>query len=121
MKQMSELMEQVKRHPDYAKVGMVLYHNGVVRETSRDGTQVTGLRVTVDHDRLETIIQKQKARDGIIEVLIEINEEKDLTVGDDVMFLIVAGDVRENVIGCLSETLDAVKSTVTRKTEFYRD
>lgn len=121
MKQMSELMEQVKGHPDYSKAGMVLYHNGVVRETSRDGTRVTGLRVTVDHDRLETIIQKQKARDGIIEVLVEINEEKDLTVGDDVMFLIVAGDVRENVIGCLSETLDAVKSTVTRKTEFYRD
>jgi hypothetical protein len=34
---------------------------------------------------------------------------------------VVAGDVREHVIETLAETLDAVKRTVTRKTEYFAD
>jgi molybdopterin synthase catalytic subunit len=34
------------------------------------------------------------------------------------MGLVVAGDIRENVIAVLAETLDLIKKTVTRKTEF---
>ena len=33
------------------------------------------------------------------------------------MYLVVAGDVREKVITILKDTLDAIKSSVTRKTE----
>jgi molybdopterin synthase catalytic subunit len=40
-------------------------------------------------------------------------------VGDDVMLLLVAGDIRENVIPVLYDTLNAIKTTVTEKTEFY--
>jgi molybdopterin synthase catalytic subunit len=50
---------------------------------------------------------------------VQINENRYLTVGEDVMVLAVAGDIRENVIAVFSEVLDAVKSTVTRKTEDY--
>ena len=56
---------------------MVLYHNGVVRSTSRDGRKVSGLRVAVDHDRLEKIIRKEKKRPGIVDILVEINEDRD--------------------------------------------
>ncbi|AOY59678.1 MULTISPECIES: NTP transferase domain-containing protein [Desulfococcus] len=114
-----KMMAALKAHPDYADVGMVLYHNGVVRATSRDGRKVSGLRVAVDHDRLAEILREGKQRPGIVEILVEINEGKDLAVGDDVMLLAVAGDVRENVIETLTETLNAVKSTVTRKTEYF--
>lgn len=114
-----KIMAGIKAHPDYPNVGMVLYHNGVVRSTSRDGRKVTGLRVAVDHQRLGEILREQKKRPGIVEILIEINEGKDLGVGDDVMFLAVAGDIRENVIETLSDTLNAVKATVTRKTEYF--
>ena len=31
------LVEKIKQHPDYPKAGMILCHNGVVRQTSRDG------------------------------------------------------------------------------------
>lgn len=115
----TEIMEAIKAHPDYGKAGMVLYHNGIVRETSRDGRKVNGLRVAVDHVKLARIVGDAKKRPGIVEVQAWINEERDLGVGDDVMFLAVAGDVRENVIETLSETLNAIKSTVTSKTEFY--
>lgn len=121
MRTISEMIAAMKARPDYPGVGMILAHNGVVREASREGRRVTGLRVAVDHDRLATILTEQRARPGIADVQIEINEDKDLNVGDDVMFLVVAGDIRENVIGCLTDTINQVKATVTSKTQFYAD
>ena len=113
------LIETIKQHPDYHQAGMILAHNGVVRQTSRDGRKVTGLRVAVDRDKLENILSRKKETPGIIEIRVEIFDEQDLAVGDDVMFLVVAGDIRETVIATLKETLDEIKSTVTQKTEFY--
>ncbi|MDM8552917.1 molybdenum cofactor biosynthesis protein MoaE [Desulfobacterales bacterium HSG2] len=114
----THLTDTIRKHPDYDKVGMILCHNGVVRGTSRDGRNVSGLRITVDYEKLEQIIREQKNRPGIIEILVEI-AEGELSVGDDVMLLIVAGDIRDNVIAALSDTLNAIKSTVTKKTEFF--
>ena len=113
------MLEQIKKHPDYHKAGMILCHNGVVRETSREGDEVTGLEITVDHEGLSRIISEQKKRPGIVEILIHINEGKALKVGDDVMFLVVAGNIRENVIAVLTDTLNLVKSQVTSKKQFF--
>lgn len=118
---LEHLIERVKQHPDYHRAGMILAHNGVVRQTSRDGREVTGLRVAVDRKKLEGIVARNKKTPGIVEILVEIFADQDLTVGDDVMFLVVAGDIRETVITTLKETLDEIKSTVTQKTEFYND
>lgn len=113
------LIDQIKQHPDFHKAGMILCHNGVVRSTSREGDEVTGLEMVVDHKRLEQILIEQKKRPGIVDILIHINEGKPLAVGDDVMFLVVAGDIRENVIETLTDTLNLVKSQVTRKTQYF--
>ncbi len=113
------MIDQIKQHPDYHKAGMILCHNGVVRATSREGEAVTGLEIVVNHERLEQIINEQKKRPGIIEILIHINEGRPLSVGDDVMFLVVAGNIRENVIGTLTDTLNLVKAEVTKKTQFF--
>ncbi len=114
-----EMIEQMKQHPNISKAGMVLYHNRVVRATSREGEKVTGLTIKVDHKRLAEILAQAKARTGIVEVLVHIEENKDLAVGDDVMFLAVAGDIRENVIDTLSHTLNRIKAEVTAKTQFF--
>jgi molybdopterin synthase catalytic subunit len=111
------LIETIKRHPHYDRVGMILCHNGVVRGTSRDGRKVSGLNVAVDYEQLCKVIEKHKKRPGIIEILVKIAEDKKLSVGDDVMLLVVAGDIRENVIKVLSEAIDDIKSTVIKKTE----
>ena len=115
----NKMMQDIKTHPDFDQVGMVLCHNGVVRATSRDGRNVSGLRVVVDHEKLRQILADQKQKPGILDIRVEIAEERDLSVGDDVMLLLVAGDIRENVIAVLSETLNLIKSTVTSKTEYY--
>lgn len=114
------LVDQIKQHPDYHKAGMILCHNGVVRATSREGDAVTGLSLTVDHERLEQILSEQKKRPGIVEILIHINEGKSLAVGDDVMFLVVAGDIRETVLASLTDTLNLVKTEVTSKTQYFK-
>jgi len=111
------LIETIKRHPHYNRVGMILCHNGVVRGTSRDGRKVSGLKIAVDYKKLDKVIEKHKKRPGIIEILVKIAEDKKLSVGDDVMLLVVAGDIRENVIKVLNDALDDIKSTVTKKTE----
>ena len=116
---LTRLINNIKKHPDYHQAGMILCHNGVVRSTSRDGRKVSGLTITVNHDKLQKIIEANKQTPGIIEMLVEINENRHLSIGDDVMFLVVAGDIRENVIQVLTDTLTAIKTTVTHKTEFF--
>ncbi len=117
----STLLEQIKKHPDYPKAGMVLCHNGVVRVTSREGAVVTGLSIKVDHQRLAQILAEQKNTPGIVEILVHIEEDKHLAVGDDVMFLVVAGDIRETVIKTLTDTLNQIKSEVTKKTQIFAE
>ena len=114
------MVDQIKQHPDYHKAGMILCHNGVVRATSREGDDVTGLEVVVDHKRLDEILAEQKKRPGIIDVRIHINEGRLLAVGEDVMFLAVAGDIRENVLGSLTDTLNLVKAEATGKKQYFK-
>ena len=109
----NKMIQEIKNQPDFDKVGMVLCHNGVVRVTSRDGRKVKGLRVAADHKKLAQILAEQKQKPGILDIRVEIAENQDLSVGDDVMLLLVAGDIRENVIAVLTETLNLIKSTVT--------
>ena len=114
-----KLISKIKMHPAYDQVGMILCHNGVVRGTSRDGRKVTGLRVAVDRERLARLLAEQRAGAGIVDVQVEIAADIDLSIGDDVMMLVVAGDIRENVIDTLTETLNAIKTSVTAKTEYF--
>jgi molybdopterin synthase catalytic subunit len=116
---LTHLIDTIKNHPDYHQAGMILCHNGVVRSTSRDGRKVSGLTISVDNEKLEQVIASNKKTPGIIDILVEINANRKLEVGDDVMFLVVAGDIRETVIRVLTDTLNAIKSTVTHKTEFF--
>ena len=115
------MLDEIKQHPDFEKVGMILFHNGVVRATTRDGRKVKGLRVAVDHAKLEQILIEQSQKPGILDIQVNIVENKNLAVGDDIMHLMVAGDIRENVISVLRETLDAIKTKVTQKTEYLKE
>lgn len=113
---MMDLIAQVKAHPEYHRVGMILCHNGVVRGTSRDGKPVTELDVMADRSRLAEIVAEMKQRPGIIEVLAEVREGT-LEVGDDVMYVVIAGDFRENVFPVLMDTVNTIKRDVTKKAE----
>jgi len=116
---MDHLIKKMKKHPDYHKAGMILCHNGIVRRANRDGRKVESLVVKAEHHKLKKIVENHKKDKGIIEILIEIEEDKTLFIGDDIMRLVVAGDIRENVISTLTETLNEVKTTAVDKVINY--
>jgi len=113
------MIADIRRRLDFHKAGMLLCHNGVVRGHARDGRKVKGLRVAVDRARLDRILAVQRKRPGIIDIRVAIAEDRDLAVGEDVMILVVAGDIRETVIAVLTDTLNLIKTTVTEKTEYF--
>ncbi|HQM20113.1 MAG TPA: molybdenum cofactor biosynthesis protein MoaE [Deltaproteobacteria bacterium] len=113
---MNTLIRKIKERDDYHKVGMILCHNGVVRGTSRDGSPVGSVDVRADRETIEAIVEEQKKRPGIIEILYEVNEGN-LKVGDDLLMIVVAGDIREHVIPVMTDTLNAIKARGTKKQE----
>lgn len=115
---LDDMVKKIKAMPGADSVGMILCHNGMVRGTSRDGRKVTGVAVTADRKKLNEIVAAQKSRPGIFEILVHVNEGE-LKVGDDLLLIAVAGDIRENVIPVLTDTLNTVKKSVTGKTEHF--
>jgi len=116
----NSLIEKIKLRDDYSRVGMILCHKGVVRGTSRDGRVVSGVMVDADYTELDAILAEQRKRPGIVDILVELNEG-DLSVGEDLLLIIVAGDIREHVIPVLSDTLNAIKERVTKKVEHFME
>ncbi|KAB1441478.1 molybdenum cofactor biosynthesis protein MoaE [Pseudodesulfovibrio senegalensis] len=116
----SATIAEMKKDPGFAEnVGMVLVHNGVVRGWSRDDhATVTGIEITPDYERMEEIRKEIEGRDGIWRVVAEAHEGP-MKPGDDVLFLIVAGDIRENVKPALADLLDRIKSEAVTKREIF--
>ncbi|MEF2146409.1 MAG: molybdenum cofactor biosynthesis protein MoaE [Desulfovibrionaceae bacterium] len=116
----SKAIAELKKEPGFAdNVGMILIHNGVVRGWSRkDKTPVSAVEVHPDHARISELVQEYQSRPGIWRIIAKANEGR-LSTGDDLLFIIVAGDIRENVKPVLSEILDRIKSEAVVKTEVF--
>jgi molybdopterin synthase catalytic subunit len=111
---------QMKAEPAFAEnVGMILIHNGVVRGWSlADGKAIKLLEVQPDQEKIESLRQEYSKKLGIYRILVEAKQGR-LKPGDDLLFIVVAGDIRENVKAVLSELLDRVKAEAICKTEIY--
>ena len=118
---MDVLIKRVKNHPHISKAGMILCHNGIVRELDRSGSRkIRALRVAVDGEKIRDIVSWAKFQQGIIEVVVEALEGE-FGVGDDLMYVVVAGDVRENVFRVMREVVEKVKGEGVSKTEIYAE
>jgi molybdopterin synthase catalytic subunit len=111
-----QMLKAVKGHPNSSKMGMIASHMGLVRETSLNGNSVKGIDVHFDRGAIEAIIIDTKKRPGIIEVLVETRDGR-LDVGDEIMAVVVGGDIRDRVFPALIETVDRIKKEGTRKKE----
>ncbi len=114
----SKTIAELKNEPGFKeKVGMILIHNGVVRGTTRsEGAPVKTLEVDPDHDRINEICREFSERPGIFRVIAKACSGV-FVPGDDLLFIIVAGDLRENVKPVLAEALDRIKSEAVKKKE----
>jgi len=109
-------IEEIKGSVDPDMLGMMLVHNGVVRASSKQGDHVKGMRLTYDRDLLEAVIAEARGRDGIAGVRAWINEG-DLKVGDDIMYVLVAGRFRTDVLPVLQHLLGRIKNEVVHEEE----
>ncbi len=116
MPNLQELVDKVKRETDPMEVGMIVCHNGVVRGTSRAGLAAEYLDVDVDREKWEAIVGEMRAQPGIaaVETHLFTGRRK---IGDDVMLLVVAGDIRENVLPVLERLLNRLKQEAVIKFE----
>ena len=117
-------LAEAKRHPDADKVGMYLTHNGVVRGTAkamvRGGEQntkpVSGMIFGYDKDKMEAAIQKTLNMPGVYYVRAWLNEGE-LQVGDDIMLVLIGGDIRPHVIDALQSLVGTLKSECVTEIE----
>jgi molybdopterin synthase catalytic subunit len=116
----SKTIAEMKKDPQFAKnVGMVLIHNGVVRGWSRkDRGAVTAIEVSPDLEKMEEIRREFEKKPGIYKVLVEAKSGT-LKPGDDLLFIVVAGDIRENVKPVLADLLDRIKAEAVSKSEIF--
>ncbi|MBC8208807.1 MAG: molybdenum cofactor biosynthesis protein MoaE [Desulfobulbaceae bacterium] len=118
----SQRIAELKQQPGFKdNVGMILIHNGVVRNWSRsDRSPVTALEVTPDLIKIEELRQEYLKSEGIFDIIIEPLAGT-FQPGDDLLFIIVAGDIRENIKPVLAELLDRVKAEALTKREIKAD
>jgi molybdopterin synthase catalytic subunit len=111
-----DLVEKVKAEIDVAKVGMIVCHNGIVRGTSRAGDPAEYLDIDVDSAAWERILQEMRRAEGIsaVEAHLFTGRRK---IGEDVMLVVVAGDIRENVFPVLEKTVNRLKKEAVLKKE----
>ncbi len=112
----SSILDEIRNNPNIKKAGMILLHNGIVRAFARNGLPITKIKTYVDREKLKQILKEALDMKGIVDVRVVIREG-DLKIGEDMMLLAVCGDIRENVIKCLSKTLDRIKKEAISKVE----
>lgn len=122
---MEQWLREAKASPKAGKIGMYLTHNGVVRETARaavrDGAQtapVRGMRFSYDREKLEAAVAETRKMEGIYYVRAWLNEGE-LQPGDDIMYVLVGGDIRPRVIEALQFLVGKLKSECVTEQEIY--
>jgi molybdopterin synthase catalytic subunit len=111
-----EWIKEIKENCAAESLGMILVHNGIVRGTSREGKRVSGMQLSYDKDCLERCVARLKEREGIAAIRVWINSGI-LNIGDDIMYLLVAGRFRTDVLPILQELLSTVKNEIVHEEE----
>ena len=121
---MDEWLKEAKTELTALQVGMFLVHNGVVRQTPKakvrqgidDGSKVTGMEFAYDAAKVDTAIAETYKLDGIFYVRVWLNEGH-LELGDDIMYVLVGGDIRPHVVDALQFLVEKIKSECVTEIE----
>ena len=117
-------LKEAKAHESAPKIGMYLTHNGIVRQTAKakvrygaeDTKEVTGMLFSYDREKVEAVIADTYKMDGIYYIRVWLNEGR-LTVGDDIMYVLIGGDIRPRVVDALQYLVGRVKNDCVVETE----
>ncbi len=119
-----EWLKEAKADPVASKVGMFLVHNGVVRKTPKasvrlghdDGSLVKKMEFSYDALKVDEAIAETQKMDGIFYVKTWLNEGQ-LEVGDDIMYVLIGGDIRPHVVDALQYLVEKIKTECVTEIE----
>ena len=123
---MDQWLKEAKAHESAPKIGMYLTHNGIVRQSARSKVRqgdpnsrpVSGMVFSYDADLVESVITDAKKLDGIYYVRVWLNEGQ-LKLGDDIMYVLIGGDIRPHVVDALQYLVGRIKTECVQETELY--
>ena len=119
-------LKEAKEDKDAAQCGMYLSHTGVVRQTAKatvragekDLPLVTELVFSYDEEKVAQAIEKGRHMEGIYYVRVWLNEGR-LSIGDDIMKVLIGGDIRPRVIDALQALVGEIKNSCVEEKEVY--
>lgn len=123
---MDQWIKEAKAEPDAGQIGMYLFHNGTVRETAKamvrngasDTKPVVGMSFSYDAEKLNAAVEQARALEGIYYVRVWLNEGQ-LDAGDDIMYVLIGGDIRPHVIDALQFLVGKIKKECVVETELH--
>ena len=110
-------LKEAKLHESAPKIGMYLTHNGIVRQTAKakvrfgeeNTKEVTGMIFSYDEEKVNEVIADTYKMAGIYYIRVWLNEGE-LSVGDDIMYVLIGGDIRPRVVDALQYLVGRVKN-----------
>ncbi|MEL7649919.1 MAG: molybdenum cofactor biosynthesis protein MoaE [Sedimentibacter sp.] len=119
-----EWLKEAKKDPTSLQEGMFLVHNGVVRQTPKvkvregidDGSLVKGMEFAYDAAKVEAAVAETYKMNGIFCVKVWLNEGH-LQLGDDIMYVLIGGDIRPHVVDALQFLVGKIKSECVTEVE----
>ena len=109
-------LKEAKAHASAPLCGMYLTHNGTVRQTAKakarygeDAADVTGMIFSYDQEKVDSAIADAYKMEGIHYIKVWLNEGE-LTMGDDIMYVLIGGDIRPRVVDCLQYLVGRLKN-----------
>ena len=123
---MDAWLAEAKAQEDAGKIGMYLCHNGVVRESAKaqvregdaEAKPVRGMKFFYDAAKVDEVVQEGLNLPGIFYVRAWLNEGE-LRVGDDLMMVLIGGDIRPRVIDALNHVVGRLKNECGHEEELY--
>jgi len=107
-----DVLKSVKKRHDYHKVGAITIFIGVVRGETIKGETVKHLELEAYDEKadevLENICKELKTKKGIVDVEIHHFTGK-FELGEDIVYVVVAGSHRTNVFPVLEEAVERYK------------
>ena len=117
-------LAEAKAHESAPKIGMYLTHNGTVRQTAKakvrygaeDAKEVTGMVFSYDREKVDSVISDTYKMEGIYYIKVWLNEGQ-LKMGDDIMYVLIGGDIRPRVVDALQYLVGRIKNECVTETE----
>ncbi len=112
---LEKIIKIMKKKPEIKNAGSILTFSGIVRETSKDGELVKGMKidayVELANKSIEKICNEIKSRKGIIDVKL-IHFQGDFDISEDLVHIVVASAYREEGFKALRDTVEKYKKKI---------